>query len=194
MGLLANLFGKKKSKVPTIAPAHPEQVAESTDIAAYNQAVQLVAIGDSLKDELTTKLQKAFSEPKLFYDEHDEYILAERGLMYPKHAKDTTKFVFIDTLIEKGQMAEVDWKAAEEDIRFGIAEIIKTKEYPVSFTVEDQFEEEDTYTVINLINQEELIPAGYALAILDIQSDCYVFTIIPLEQCEVVEAIFNQLT
>ncbi|GEM_PF-1223335 len=194
MGFLSNLFGRKKSGIPSVGGESQILTQTGASMEVYQKAVELVAVGNSFKTELISKLEQAFVDPGSFYDEYKEFTLSERGLSYPKDSKVTPKFVFIDTLIENGQMAEVDWKEAEEEIRFSIAEIIKAKEYPIIFAVEDQFEEEDTYTVINKINQKELLPEGYSLQILDIQSDCYVFTVVPLNRQKEVKGLFDQIS
>jgi len=55
--------------------------------------------------------------------------LSERGLTFPDKANLTAKFVLVDTLIDNDQMAEVDWKEDEEEIRFAINCILNAKDY-----------------------------------------------------------------
>lgn len=90
-------------------------------------------------------------------------------------------------------MAEVDWKEKEDEIRLAIIRILTAKKY--SFKLSDRaiYSDNDTFEIIELIEQEELIPVGYCLDIIDIDSDSYVFTIIQLSNQEEVSNLFGQL-
>jgi len=99
----------------------------------------------------------------------------------------------VDTLQDNGQMAEVDWKEEESEIRTALNEIIKAKSYEFALSYDNLYEEHNTDEIIKLIDQRELKPAGYSLAILDINSDSYVFTIVPLNERQEVEEMFANL-
>jgi len=131
--------------------------------------------------------------PEAFFDTDGAFILSDRGLTYPKALPLDPKFVLVDTLMEHDLMAEVDWKSAEDEVRFSINQILKAKGYDFSIAEEDGYEGKDTYETIAQINDNELQTAGYSLEILDIDSDSYVFTIVPTTQQASVAALFDRL-
>lgn len=162
-------------------------------IDVYQALIDLIVVSEALQTQLSADVQRAFDAPQSFYRD-DEYTLAGRGLTYPDDAPLTPKFVLIDTLINHGQMAEIDWQESEEDIRCAIYEIMEAKAIPFCLLGNDQYNGLDTFRVIEAIGREELHPTGYAITTLDINSDSYVFTIIPLDQQPEVEALFAQLS
>ena len=186
MGFLSKLFGKEqndKSKPENQKPA-------IADITFYEKVIDRIAVSDELKNDLKRALKQAFEDPKSFYDDNNEFILSDRGLKYPKDTLLTAKFVLIDTLQDNGQMAEVDWKEEESEIRIAVNEILKAKEYDFALSYDDLYEDKDTDEIIQLIDQKELKPNGYSLALLDINSDSYVFTIVPLNEKNEVAEMF----
>lgn len=196
MGFFDRLFGRNKGSKPAQQPEpRPVPVTEPviTGLALYEKVVDLITVSGELRADLKSKLKEAFEHPASFYDDMNEFILSERGLTYPEDSSKTPKFVLIDTLIEYHEMAEVDWKECEEEIRFSLTTIISAMEYNLEFTLEDRYEGSHTYEVLEQIDRLELQPGGYALAILDIQSDCYVFTVVPLNKRDEVVSLFDQL-
>ena len=188
MSFLSALFGSAdQPKKPAAPEAHP-------DLPVYQAVINLIAVSPALQTQLTADVQRAFDAPQSFYDD-GEYTLAEygRGLRYPKDARLTPKFVLIDTLIDWEQMAEVDWKASEEDIRFAINDILDAKGFALELPQDEQYDDPDTFSVFQTIDDDELQPAGYCLAFLDIDSDSYVFTVVPLAQQAEAEQLFARL-
>jgi hypothetical protein len=188
MSLLSDLFNfdrKPKAPAESAAPARP-------GIEVYHAVIDLITVSNELKAQLSSDVQRAFEAPQSFYQE-DEYTLAERGLRFPKDGPLTPKFVLIDTLINHGQMAEVDWKASEEDLRFALNEILAAKGFPLDLPAAEQYDDPDTFSVFESIEAEELQPRGYCLAFLDIDSDSYVFTVVPLVQQPQVEELLAKL-
>ena len=161
-------------------------------LPVYLMLINYVAVPQAVKEEVHTSLIQAFENPKSFYDEEDEFILSDRGLTFATHKNLTPKFVFIDKLIEANQMAEVDWKADEEQIRFSINKILAAKNFDFKLLDEIKYSV-DALGIIQSINNLELKPAGYALALLDIDSDSYVFTVVLLTMQKEVEELFAQL-
>lgn len=159
----------------------------------YEKVVDIIVVSEYLKDTLKLKLKQAFEKPKSFYDDNNKFILSERGLTCPKDILLTPKFVLIDTMIDNGQMAEVDWKEDEQEIRLELVQIIKAKNYDLEFSGENSYDNTDTFNIIESIKQKELRPLGYSLEILDINSDSYVFTIVPLDKQKAVEAMFSKM-
>lgn len=179
MGFLSKLFGKK--------------VQEKADYAFYEKVINQVTISDSLKEELKTSIKEAFENPMSFYDDNNEYMLSDRGLMYPNNSSDTPLYVFIDTLKNNGHMTEIDWKEEEYDIRTEMNEILMAKEYSLALTYDDLYENKRTDKILELINKQELEPAGYSTAMIDIGSDSYVFTIVTLDKKQEIDAWFAKL-
>lgn len=181
MGFLSNIFGQKHNDKP------------NADLAFYEEVVDHIVISDALKNDLKVKLKQAFEDPKSFYDENNDFILSERGLSYPKDALLTPKFVLIDTLQDNGQMAEVDWKEEESEIRIFLNEIRMAKNYDFILSDDDLYEGHDTGEIIKLIDEKELKTKGYSIELLDINSDSYVFTIVPLNNKQEVKKMFEKL-
>jgi hypothetical protein len=194
MGFFSNFFSKREQH-PSAAQPQPAARADgpTAELSVYNQLVTAIVFSDTLRRETLARVTRAFEAPRSFYDENARYVLAERGLYYPQSAALTAKLVFIDTLMEHQQMAEVDWKEDEAEIRACIRMIMQAKQFLISIAAEEQYSDEYTHEVIELIDEDELMPAGYSLQMLDINSDSYVFTIVPLTQAETVAALFAKL-
>jgi len=188
MGFFSKLFRQK-----AIDKNEPLPLNTSTDLQRYQEITEVVVVSEALKNELKQKLKQAFENPKSFYDSDNEFILSERGLTFPSNANLTAKFVLVDTLIDNDQMAEVDWKEDEEEIRFAINRILKAKNYGVALADECKYEDNETFEILEEIDTQELKPKGFSLEILDIDSDSYVFTIVPLTNHEEVSKMFNQI-
>ena len=193
MGFFSSLFGNKKRSEQTSAFQPQNKVRKYADKELYFQLLEILVSSNSARDQLKREIIKAFDEPESFYDADGEYELAIRGLRFSKDADATPKFVFIDKLIEEELMAEVDWKEEEAEIRRWVIAIMKVKSFPFSVSEEDQYEDMSTDAVIQMMNDDELIPNGYSLQILDIQSDCYVFTIVPAEDSKTIKELFAEL-
>ncbi|WP_288428038.1 DUF6630 family protein [uncultured Spirosoma sp.] len=164
--------------------------SKPVDLALPNKMIDLIAVSEKVRNELKVKLGQAVSNPKSFYDFKGNFYLSDRGLTYPKDADKTAKFVFVDTLIENGQMAEVDWKEEEAEMRFAINQILRAKHYDFIVSQDTVFVDgEDTLDMITQINDKELALAGYSLQSVDINSDSYVFTIVPISQAEEVRQL-----
>lgn len=193
MGFFSNLFGQK-SKDETTSNATNKSLADNTklDFALYEETVNHIVVSEALQKDLKLKLKQAFEDPKSFYDDDNEFILSERGLTYPADVALTQKFVLIDTLQDEHQMAEVDWKEGEDEIRFAINAILEAKNY-TTISNDVKYDDSETFDILNLINDNELKSIGYSLEILDIDSDSYVFTIVPLEKYQEVTILFSKL-
>ncbi len=190
MGFFSKLFGQSNNdKIET----HQLKNAAPPDFEFYEKLVDSIAVSEPLKADLKLKLKLSFDHPKAYYNNENEFILSERGLTYPESVSLTSKFVLVDTLLESNQMMEVDWKEEEEEVRYAVNKILETKAFNISISEECKNDEDDTLEILQLINSVELKPLGYALQILDIDSDSYVFTIVPLSLQAEVEAMFARL-
>lgn len=186
MGLFSKLFGQKNQDEKA------QNVTDQPNLKTYENVVHQIVVSESLQNDLKLKLKQAFENPNSFYDDNDEFILSDRGLTFPDDTALTPKFVLIDTLIDHDQMAEIDWKEDESEIRLAINKILKAKNY-TTVSEELQYDNLDTSEIINKISDNELKPMRYSLEILDIDSDSYVFTVVPLEKQQVVSALFSKL-
>lgn len=193
MGFFSNLFGQR-SRDKTKPSTSDKSLTNNpkTDFALYEETVDHIVVSESLQSDLKLKLKQAFEDPRSFYDDDNEFILSERGLTYPDDVALTPKFVLIDTMEDEDQIAEVDWKEDEDEIRFAINRIMKAKNYA---TISDELKYAvlDTLEIIKKINHDELKPMGHSLEILDINSDSYVFTIIPIDKHRDVSELFLKL-
>ncbi|WDF48375.1 hypothetical protein PQ459_07815 [Chryseobacterium sp. KACC 21268] len=193
MGLFSNLFGQKsKDEAKSNATDQFSTDKTKTDFTLYEETVNHITISEALQTSLKLKLKQAFEDPKSFYDDDNEFKLSERGLTYPEDVALTPKFVLIDTMQDEDQMAEVDWKEDEDEIRYAINRILEAKNY-ASLSSGSKYDDNETFDILNHINDKELKSIGYSLEILDIDSDSYVFTIVPLEKHQEVATLFSQL-
>ena len=151
-----------------------------------------IAVSEVLQKDLKIKLKQAFENPKSFYDDDNEFILSDRGLTYPDDVALTPKFVLVDTMQDENQMAEIDWKEDEDEIQYAINRILKAKNF-ANISSEAKYDDSETFDILHLINDNELKLLGYSLEILDIDSDSYVFTIVPLEKHQDVATLFLRL-
>ncbi len=181
MGFLSKILGKNRNDKP------------NPDLAFYERVIDRIVISDTLKGDLKAELKQAFEDPKSFYDDNNDFILSERGLTYPKDTFLTPKFVFIDTLQDNGEMAEVDWREEESEIRIFLTEIRMAKNYDFTISDDDLYEGYDTGEIIKLIDDKELKNQGYSIELLGINSDSYVFTIVPLNDKQEVKMMFEKL-
>jgi hypothetical protein len=191
MGFFSNLFGQNQNK-KLEATNQAVLTKNKIDFEFYEKVVENIVVSETLKSDLKTKLKSSFENPNSFYNDRNEFILSDRGLTYPKHKSLTHKFVLVDSLLEARQMTEVDWKEDEIEIRLWINEIAKTKGYKLNLPTDKKYGNE-TLDVIQNIDKHELKPLNYSLEILDIDSDSYVFTIIPLDRQEIVQDLFDKL-
>jgi hypothetical protein len=194
MGLFSKLFGgKQKIESGNEIPAKPGTLQSGLiDLQFYEHVVDHIADSKELQEELKAMLKQAFDNPRSFYNASGDFILSERGLTYPGHSHLTRKFVLVDKMISAGQMIEVDWKEQETEIRHWIIAIAKKKGYDLPLSIENKYGR-DTFQVLCLINDKELEPMQYCLEILDIDSDSYVFTIVPLDKKQLVRNFFDKL-
>ena len=181
MKFLKNLFGKKQND------------GTNCDLAFYEKLIDLIVVSPTLQETLQINLKKAFEDPKSFYDDHNEFILSERGLTYPSDLSQTPKFVLIDLLEENGEMTEIDWKERESEIRLYLNQIRVAKKYNFSLVDDDLYTGFKTDKILRLIDEKELSPQGYSIAELDIGSDSHPLTIVPLEIVKEVKLMFQEL-
>lgn len=196
MKLLSKLFNRK---APEATPPGKEGIQENTalnvveSLALYEELIDAIVRQPERQERLKQLITKAFSHPGSFFDEDNDFILSDRGLTYPEHAHLTPKFVLVDKMMEDFQMAEIDWKEEEENIRYSIDRVIKAKQYPVNLSLKDKYGPMEPDSILQQISSAELEPQGYVLTVIDIDADSYVFTVIPAYLEDRVLTIFNAL-
>jgi hypothetical protein len=163
------------------------------DLKLYMELIESIAVSEKLQADLKLALEEAFENPQSFYDQDGEYLLAWRGLNFSESSRLTPKFVLTDKMIEANQMAEIDWKEDEAEIRPIINQILRAKNFDFNISVEMKYENEDTFKILDLINGNELKANGYSLKCLDIDSDSYVFTVVTADQEKRVTEMFEKL-
>lgn len=99
MGLFAKLLGRKNKDIAVADNTKSVLQRTVPNLELYTQLVNNIVVSETLKSQLRTNLKLAFENPKVFYDEHNAFILSERGLTFPDDTLLTPKFVLIDTLI-----------------------------------------------------------------------------------------------
>ena len=67
------------------------------------------------------------------------------------------------------------------------------KNYDFTLSGDDLYDGHDTGEIIQLIDEKELKSRGYSIQLLDINSDSYVFTVIPLNNKQEVKGMFEKL-
>lgn len=194
MGFFSKLFGSRDNKHPLPGSnTAPPASATKPDYTFYKNVATMLVSDTILLTALNNLLKKAFEDPESFFDDDGEFTLSDRGLTYPEALPLVPKFVLIDTLMEHNLMAEVDWKEEEAEVRFAVNRILKAKNYSFTLSEADRYIGEQTFEVIELINDNELQTAGYSLEMLDIDSDSNVFTIVPVDRQTAVAAMFTRL-
>ncbi|WP_063775738.1 DUF6630 family protein [Streptomyces odonnellii] len=123
-------------------------------------------------------------EVLLAYEDPDTYVrtyagrLDERGIDEP--VDDLAWIALVDALTARGLLAEVDWKESGEEIRRQVRALeSRPATDPWSLSGEaDRAEELDTYAFLTRYGALHL-DVGTALAVLDIESDCYPLVLLP---------------
>lgn len=194
MGWFSRFFGldrngenKPQPSSPPTAPLTPP------DLEYYLGVVDSVVVSDSLMSALRESLERAFDDPGSIYEDGGDFNLSERGLTYPADAGLTPKYVFVDSLLDRDEMSELDWKAEEGDVRFALNHVLKARACGLQLSLDEQYDDADTYEVLEKIDEAELRPSGWALAFLDHDGDSYLITVVPLDRQQEIEAMFDRL-
>ncbi|MFE1962936.1 hypothetical protein [Streptomyces sp. NPDC059479] len=135
----------------------------------------------------------AVAEEVLFaYDDPEAYLrtyagrLEERGIDEP--IEDLAWIALVDALTAQGLLAEVDWKEDGEEIRRQVRDLesrpsidpwtLSGKVRTDGTDATDDLETLDTFAFLNHYGRLHL-EVGTALAMLDIDSDCYPLVLLP---------------
>lgn len=139
----------------------------------------LIAIATLLAPDVpdvAARVDHAHTDPEAFLQAHADR-LDERGIDEP--LPELAWIALVDALTDHGLLAEVDWKEAAEDI---VAQLRALRSSPQDWTwVTDS--DLPTYEFLQLAGQE-LRGVGTALAVLDIESDCYPLVLLPAARAD----------
>lgn len=194
MGWFSRLFGLDRNEGSNVKSSPPPTASSSPpDYEYYLGVVDSVVVSDSLKSALRESLKRAFDDPGSLYEDGGDFNLSERGLTYPADAGLTPKFVFVDSLLDHDEMTEVDWKAEEGDVRFALNHVLKARDCGLQLSLDERYDDADTYEALEKIDEAELRPSGFALALLDHNGDSYLITVVSLDRQQEIEAMFDRL-
>jgi hypothetical protein len=191
--LLANLFGitkKSNNDSATDKPDYKDYIA---------LAKKIVGNGN---DEVIVKLEKKFlryfDDPNTVFQDGEYVYETNRELdeniyrgFSDEDPNQTYFFIMLDTLINSNFISEADWKVEFEDFDHFLKRIIRTKGYNIQSPVQDLtelFSGELIFTA-----QEKFKVTDYRLLLIDIESDCYVYTVIPKEEIDEIQAGFSKI-
>lgn len=148
----------------------------------------LIAIAALLapdEPDVAGRVVHAHTDPDSFLDDHADR-LDERGIDEP--IPDLAWIALVDALTDHDLLAEVDWKEAPEEIVAQLRGLRSSPVRPEAWTWLDTTATDlDTYDFLELAGGG-LRDAGTALAVLDIDSDCYPLVLLPADRAtELVE-------
>ncbi len=141
----------------------------------------LIAIATLLapdSPEVATLVYHAHTDPEGYLQAHADR-LDERGI--DEAEPELAWIAMVNALTDHGLLAEVDWKEAPEDIAAQLRELRSSPE-PAAWT---WFDDTDlpTYDFLELAGTK-LRETGTALAVLDIESDCYPLVLLPADRAD----------
>lgn len=141
----------------------------------------LIAIATLLAPDapdVASRAADAHTDPEAFLRTHADR-LDERGIDEP--LPELAWIALVDALTDHDLLAEVDWKEAAEDI---IDQLRELRSSPQDWTwAADCDTDLPTYDFLQLAGTK-LRDAGTALAVLDIESDCYPLVLLPAARAD----------
>ncbi len=180
MGLFSKLFTRKEKTI--------------VDYAFYQRLINTIVVSKELKVNVLRSVKKIFENDPKHYDPHIRSDLSQRGLTTKIPKNVIAEFILINQLIDQDEMTELDWKEEESEIRLSIKAIIVAKNYNCKLSLTDKFgKNTNIEKILEVIKKEEMEPFGYTIEDLDINSDSYVLTVVPLHLKKTVRMMFDDL-
>ncbi|QXE38384.1 hypothetical protein KQY30_33260 [Streptomyces sp. GMY02] len=147
---------------------------------ALAELAELLAPG---RPAVTEEVLLAYEDPETYVRTHAGR-LDERGIDEP--VDDLAWIALVDALTAQGLLAEVDWKESGEEIRRQVRALESrpaTDPWSLASNANkadeaDEAEALDTYAFLTHYGALHL-DVGTALAVLDIESDCYPLVLLP---------------
>ncbi|MCE7010166.1 hypothetical protein LWC34_46295 [Kibdelosporangium philippinense] len=137
----------------------------------------LVAIAALLapdEPDVADRVVHAYTDPDSYLRAHADQ-LDNRGIDEP--IPELAWIALVDALADHGLLAEVDWKESADEIVAQLRGLRSSSAAVDRITITDL----DTYEFLALAG-DQLRAAGTALAVLDIESDCYPLVLLPAER------------
>jgi hypothetical protein len=141
----------------------------------------LIAVADLLAPgapEVGARAAAAHDDPAGYVQENAEQ-LHERGIDEP--IPELAWIALVDALADHELLAEVDWKEADDEIVARLRELSSSPAEGWSWYAGPDEDGLPTYDFLQLAG-ERLAAEGTALAVLDIDSDCYPLVLLPVGQ------------
>ena len=139
----------------------------------------LIAIAALLAPDepgVADQVAHAHHDPNAYLQAHADR-LDERGIDEP--IPNLAWIALIDALTDRGLLAEVDWKEPAEEIIAQLRGLRSSPSRPEAWAWGDHTDtDRPTYDFLELAG-DTLRSAGTALAVLDIESDCYPLVLLP---------------
>ncbi|GAB3878226.1 hypothetical protein GCM10029964_028600 [Kibdelosporangium lantanae] len=146
------------------------------ELAALTAIAALLAPGNQ---DVAGRVAHAHTDPEAYVRDHAER-LDERGIDEP--TENLAWIALIDALADDFLVAEVDWKEDPDDV---VAELRSLNSSPDDGWdwVTDADDNLPTYEFLELAGTH-LYAAETALAVLDIESDCYPLVLLPVDKAK----------
>lgn len=126
--------------------------------------------------DVADRVAHAHDDPNAYLQAHADR-LDERGIDEP--VPDLAWIALVDALTDHDLLAEVDWKESARDIVAQLRELRSSPSQPEVWAWVDHTDTDlPTYDFLELAG-DKLRGAGTALAVLDIESDCYPLVLLP---------------
>ncbi|MBL1226329.1 DUF6630 family protein [Enterococcus sp. BWR-S5] len=191
MGFLKRLFGKGES-MPQPAPTVEEEIAEKNqeeDRAAYLALVRLLS---QENERAAQGMLYAFDEPELFLKQYQEMfanwfsneMTVEELAAYPIWE------LFCYVLYDEGYLGITDWKSEAEDFIYYAEKTVKKYDMQLDYSKITDKEEMAPEFFEQL---KQALPTELALLDIDIDSDSYQLTVIPVEKAAAVRELTERI-
>lgn len=140
---------------------------------ALTAIAELLAPGEP---DIAARTTHAHTDPASYLHTHADQ-LDERGIDEP--IPNLAWIALIDALTDHGYLAEIDWKEAPEEITGQLRALRTNTTHPDTWTHLDTTLH--TYDFLQHTGHH-LTTTGTALAVLDLESDCYPLVLLPADR------------
>ena len=174
------LFDFFKSKKESVKQANPESSAVAPK--DYSALPHLAAIISGGNEQVIADFTELYQDEAAFLAKHREWCDEICDMIDPddRHRYILQVFAYwltgYDTEFEYG--AYIDWKEETGEITSQLQRAVNKLGYGVNVEESDFNGEEDTFEALKIIGAH-LHKHGYALAVLDTNSDCYHLYVVP---------------
>ncbi|NUT92854.1 MAG: hypothetical protein HOY78_12615 [Saccharothrix sp.] len=146
---------------------------------AHDALVAVAALLAPDTPQVAARVSAAHRDPDAYLREHADQ-LDERGIDEP--VEELAWIALVDALADHGLLAEVDWKESPDEIAGQLRALRSAPEAEELWTSLARGESE-THEFLEAAG-ERLHGTGTALAVLDIESDCYPLVLLPAERAD----------